>query len=827
MKHIFLFLTLCLTTSLFSQISVTQTESPFDLVNNLLTGNNVIISNLSYNGSSLNAQSPQTMIGHFNNNGSSSNNNGSSFPITEGIVMATGDAILAVGPNTTEITTNDNGVTIPDPSDPDLAAISSAVMNNECILEFDIIPTGDTLVFNYIFASEEYHTYSTSTFNDGFGFFISGPGISGPYTNGAENIATIPGTTLPVTINNLNNGYTNSGPCINCEFLIDNTNGVDVQYNAYTTKMQAFTAVQCGETYHIKLAIADAGDDNIDSGILIEANSFNANGSTVIIDQTSIIKSTCGNNDGSILINGLSTLNSYTYSIHNIDFSYSILNQNTGSFTNIESDLYSVIVCNDIGCKDSIIIPLSDQTLTSTIQSIVNVTCYNSYNGSITTSTIGGLSPYSYALYNSLSIEQGPQSTGNFSGLNGDNLFIETIDVNDCKHYLQVDIIEPDSLYTNTTIANNSCFGSFDGSYEIDVIGGTAPFMYSIDSGFVYQSNNLFIDLCSGTSTIMILDSNNCSSAVQFETIFQPDSIDLSNITITDPTCIGCCDGTLTLLSTGAIQFSIDNGATYQISNTFTNLCDSTFLIKTTNGNGCIDSTILIVGNSPIITNSSIENQNCDTQLNGSITLSNSGGIPPYTYIWNTGQITANLTNLDTGTYIITITDAVGTVEIDTFEVGLDFNLDTTLSQNQNILTANQSGAQYQWVDCEQNHLLIPNATDQIFEAILNGEYAVIITDGNCSDTSDCKTVENISIEEDVISNFKIFPNPSNGTVSINLSTPPTALITIKDINDKKIKSQIITSNAVIDISAFENGIYFITIKTKNQNVTKKISLIK
>ena len=196
--------------------------------------------------------------------------------------MATGDAILAAGANTGTLT-NNNGVTTPDPSDPDLAAIGTATMNNECILEFDFIPSGDTIVFNYIFASEEYHFYSTSNFNDGFGFFISGPGFTGPYTNGGENIAIIPGTTLPVTMNNLNNGSANAGPCTNCAFLTDNTGGADVQYDAHTTTMQASASVQCGQTYHIKLAIADAGDTSLDSGVFLQANSFSSNGADISI----------------------------------------------------------------------------------------------------------------------------------------------------------------------------------------------------------------------------------------------------------------------------------------------------------------------------------------------------------------------------------------------------------------------------------------------------------------------------------------------------------------------------------------------------------------
>lgn len=260
----------------FGQITVTQTQSPQQLVDDVLSGNGVVISNVTYNGSNPNAQNAQTPIGYFNNNGTA-------FPIPEGVVMATGDAILALGPNTGGGSTNNNGVTVPDPSDPDLAAIGTSTMNNECILEFDFIPSGDTIVFNYIFASDEYHEFSTSSFNDGFGFFISGPGFAGPYSNGGENIAIIPGTTLPVTMNNLNNGNANAGPCTNCAYLTDNTGGADVEYDAFTTTLQAAASVQCGETYHIKLAIADAGDQSYDSAVFLEANSFSSNGADISI----------------------------------------------------------------------------------------------------------------------------------------------------------------------------------------------------------------------------------------------------------------------------------------------------------------------------------------------------------------------------------------------------------------------------------------------------------------------------------------------------------------------------------------------------------------
>src|SRR5690606_1780277 len=79
------------------------------------------------------------------------------------------------------------------------------------ILEFDFVPNGDSLMFRYVFASKEYPGYTCSSFNDAFGFFISGPGINGPFSNNAINIALIPGTDVPVAINTLNSGTPSGG----------------------------------------------------------------------------------------------------------------------------------------------------------------------------------------------------------------------------------------------------------------------------------------------------------------------------------------------------------------------------------------------------------------------------------------------------------------------------------------------------------------------------------------------------------------------------------------------------------------------------------------
>ena len=268
----------------YGQIVVDNTtQTPEELVQNVLVGTGVTVSNVQFNASVPLAQAVQTQCGYYDATGTT-------FPIPEGLVLATGDAQVCVGPNNSGSSTNNNGVAV-DPNDLDLAQIGSPfTMNNEAILEFDFIPTGDSIVFNYIFASEEYHEYSTSSFNDGFGFIISGPGFAGTFQNGGENIAIVPGTAnLPVTMNNLNNGSSNTGPCMNCQYLTDNPTGsADLQFDAHTVILQAAASVQCGETYHIKLVIGDAGDTAFDSAVFLEANSFSSNSPDISIELVDI-----------------------------------------------------------------------------------------------------------------------------------------------------------------------------------------------------------------------------------------------------------------------------------------------------------------------------------------------------------------------------------------------------------------------------------------------------------------------------------------------------------------------------------------------------------
>jgi outer membrane protein OmpA-like peptidoglycan-associated protein len=139
-----------------------------------------------------------------------------------------------------------------------------------CVIEVDIVPTADTLSFNYVFGSEEYDEYVGTEFNDAFAFLIDGPGISKE-----TNLAVLPGTDIPVSINTVNGGGPSGLRASNSTYFVSNVNGnAGIEYDGLTKLMQIRQPVKSYETYHIKLAIADVSDESFDSGVFIEGRSI-------------------------------------------------------------------------------------------------------------------------------------------------------------------------------------------------------------------------------------------------------------------------------------------------------------------------------------------------------------------------------------------------------------------------------------------------------------------------------------------------------------------------------------------------------------------------
>lgn len=238
--------------SLKAQLFVSNNLTPEQLVQQVLVGGGVSVSNVTYQGN--NFMRGSFSNGHFTNLG-----------LDDGVVLSSGN-IFDIPGNASYNASSSYG----QPGDPTLTAVSGFNTNDASVLEFDFVPTADTLLFRYVFGSEEYPEY-VNQFNDVFGFFVSGPKPEGLGNYVNYNIALIPGTNLPVTINNVNAG---SYP----EYYVNNGSGTTIRFDGMTTVLTCMLVVVPCETYHIKLAIADAVDGLYDSGVFLEANSFSSSG---------------------------------------------------------------------------------------------------------------------------------------------------------------------------------------------------------------------------------------------------------------------------------------------------------------------------------------------------------------------------------------------------------------------------------------------------------------------------------------------------------------------------------------------------------------------
>ena len=230
-----------------SALTVTTTNDATVLTNTLL-GSGVTTSNLSYTGAAVAS-------------GTFTDGLSSGIGMDSGILLTSGAATNAVGPNTVPDITTDNGLG----GDADLTSLIPGYSTYDAtVLEFDFTTSSNDIFFNFAFGSEEYNEWVGSAYNDVFGFFLDG-----------VNIALIPGTSTAVSINNVNNGA-------NSAYYNDNESGAyNLQYDGFTDVFTASALGLSAGPHHIKLAIADAGDHYLDSGVFLQAGTFGSKPPTV------------------------------------------------------------------------------------------------------------------------------------------------------------------------------------------------------------------------------------------------------------------------------------------------------------------------------------------------------------------------------------------------------------------------------------------------------------------------------------------------------------------------------------------------------------------
>ena len=256
--------------------------TPLQLAQWIMGTNRVTVTNATYMGTNV-------AIGIFGNGSAVGLGSHLGLPIDEGVILSSGNITNAIGPNSDSFATtafndghNYNG-------DPDLdKLVGGSGTEDAAVLEFDIVSTNSfTLQFQYIYASEEYPEFCGAEFNDPMAIFVSTNRVGTNWINSITNdLALVPGTTnMPVSVNNINGGCTDPAYSpVNSQYYVDNddpgysaaTNAAaapvyNLQYDGFTTLLTNHITISANVTNHVKIAIADFSDDQLDSAVFIKA----------------------------------------------------------------------------------------------------------------------------------------------------------------------------------------------------------------------------------------------------------------------------------------------------------------------------------------------------------------------------------------------------------------------------------------------------------------------------------------------------------------------------------------------------------------------------
>lgn len=399
-----------------AQFSIDTTLTPTQYINNLV-GTGVSFSNIQFQGDG-------QAVGLFNYGGAN-------LGFSQGIMLSTGQASTADDAiNNQTFGFLDFGLTnIPELADFVPGCFTPGATNDGIILQFDFIPQSTPISFKYIFASEEYNEYVCSQFNDAFAFLISGPGIVGE-----QNLAVVPGSGDPITINTINNGSVGlsgtatNDPCVTTNSAYFNMAPPnDIVFDGYTKVMTAVANVTPCQTYTLRLMLADGCDNSFDSAVFLEANSFGA--APIAISQTTYYGDTttyegCAPATLEFTINA-ALPNDYTFpftlsgsATNGVDYA-TLPNSITIPAGQTTASLTLTALVDDI-IEGEEIITIEYFTICGSVTTSVFITekplvtissgpsqsiCSGSGAVTLTSSAIGGLRPFSYSCLNGNPIE--------------------------------------------------------------------------------------------------------------------------------------------------------------------------------------------------------------------------------------------------------------------------------------------------------------------------------------------------------------------------------------------------------------------------------------
>ena len=738
-----------------AQLTVTS-GNPAAAIVDTLVGTGVSVANITYTG---NASSKGT----FRCTG------GCNLGITRGVFLSTGNA----GQTPTSPPSDFHSSDMSASGDAQLNLIVAPNLTQDAaVLEFDFTPAADSIGFKFVFASEEYNDYVNTAYNDVFAFYISGPGIPGS----PKNLALIPGTSIPVSINNVNNGYSagvSSGPCNHCTYFVDNVpnGGTANFFDGFTTVISAGIKVMPCQTYHMKFAIADVNDGVFDSGVFLEAKSFSSIGNVGItangvpITQNLDTVYAC---DGDSVVLTASPAGSYNWNNGqttqtivvtqaNITpsgvYQYAVLNSSPACFASSKqvkvifvtptatiTPLGSTALCPggsvvlqanpgnsylwSNGATTDTIVVSSAGTYTVTVTQFGNCSAVSTpvvVTQSAPVAIINGVLTICSGSNTTLTATAGTSyqwSTGATTqsvSVGTSNVYTVTVTYSGgCTATASVNVTANTNPVPSITGNNSICQG------QSSTISAGSYSGYSWSTGATTSSININT---AGSYSVTVTDANGCTGTATFNLAVNANPTP----TITGVTSF-CAGGNSTLNAGGGYtNYLWSGGATTQTINVTTG---GNYAVTVTNAAGCTATTNKVITVNALPVPSVTGTLAFCAGKNTTLTVPGSYA----SYQWSNGATTSNITVNTASTFTVTVTDANGctgsksaTTTINTNPVpSITGNNSICQGQSSTISAGSYSG--YSWST---------GATTSSININTAGNYSVTVTDANgCTGTA-------------------------------------------------------------------------------------------
>ncbi|BDS09853.1 T9SS type B sorting domain-containing protein [Aureispira anguillae] len=649
---------------------------------------------------------------------------------------ATTEDITGLNGGTYTVTVTDaNGCTITD---------TAYVVNEPAVL----VSTLDSIVH-----------VSCNGFGDG-GVFITTTGGTANYTfnwsNGVttENNTGLSGGAYTLTVTDANGCTTTSGPHtvnepagmtisldsinhVTCNGAADGGVFVSVTGGApaYSFAWDNGATTEdntglSGGTY--TLTVTDANGCTISSG----PHTVNED-ALLVIGLDSINHVTCnGAADGAIGITVTGGVAGYSYLWST--------GATTQDLTGLSGAAYTVTATDANGCTatDTAYVVNEPAVLVATLDSIQHVDCNGNANGAVFITTTGGTTNYTFNWSNGATTED-------ISGLAGGAYTVTVTDANGCVDSTGPHLVnEPTAInITLDSINHVTCNGAADGGVFVTVTGGTGAYSFAWDNGATTEDNT---GLSGGTYALTVTDANGCTISSGLHTVNEDALLVIGLDSINHVTCNGAADGAIGITVTGGVagySYLWSTGATTQ---DLTGLSGAAYTVTATDANGCTATDTAYVVNEPAVlvaTLDSIQHVDCNGGNDGAVFISIGGGTIPFSYNWDNGATTQDITGLIAGTYTVTVTDSNGcTVTSGAHLVNEPTAINITLDSI-NHVTCNGAADGGVFVTVTggtgaYNFAWDNGATTEDNTGLSGGTYALTVTDANgCTISSGPHTV--------------------------------------------------------------------------------------